>query len=193
MSASAPHGGAWLCPLPGAIPLVWFPASAFVALLAFRLGLPVMDGAVVPRGAPSAGCRALKTCGATMRCPARRRGGRCTTPSATPFFGSRPRPAGRPAWRLRRSPARRCGRPARGPRRVFVVDVAVVHPLATAHLRAAQRSAAGAATAYEAVKREHYAPAMADAPEAVELVPLVFETYGGHGVPRRRPFAVPSC
>jgi hypothetical protein len=68
---------------------------------------------------------------------------------------------------------------ARGPRRVFVVDVAVVHPLATAHLRAAQRSAAGAATAYEAVKREHYAPAMADAPEEVELVPLVFETYGG--------------
>jgi hypothetical protein len=48
MSASAPHAGAWLCPLPGAIPLVWFPASVFVALLAFRLGLPVTDGAVVP-------------------------------------------------------------------------------------------------------------------------------------------------
>jgi hypothetical protein len=60
---------------------------------------------------------------------------------------------------------------------VFVVDVAVVHPLAAAHLRAAQRSAAGAATAYEAVKREHYAPAMADAPEEVELANCGFAAH----------------
>jgi hypothetical protein len=59
-----------------------------------------------------------------------------------------------------------------------VIDVGVVNPLCAAHLRAAQREPAGAAKAYEAVKRSHYAPEMGLVADEVELVPLVFETCG---------------
>jgi hypothetical protein len=186
MSASAPHAGAWLCPLPGANPPVWLAPAAFVALLAFRLGLPVMDAGAVPARCAFCGVAGVVDVWGlhALSCVAARWPLHNALRDAVFWLAAEANWAPRlevtpfPGSTLRADIVLARG-PARGPRRVSVIDVAVVNPLCAAHLRAAQREPAGAAKAYEAVKRAHYAPEMGLVPDEVELVPLVFETFGG--------------
>jgi hypothetical protein len=189
MSASAPHAGAWLCPLPGANPPVWLAPAAFVALLAFRLGLPVMDAGAVPARCVFCGVAGVVDVWGlhALSCVAARWPLHNALRDAVFWLAAEANWAPRlevtpfPGSTLRADIVLARG-PARGPRRVSVVDVAVVHPLCAKHLRAAQREPGGAATAYEAVKRAHYEPEMGLVPDGVELVPLVFETFGGASV-----------
>ena len=62
----------------------------------------------------------------------------------------------------------------------LLCDVAITHPLAQSHLANAsyRDQPAGAATAYEAVKRQKYAAGVASLNNA-SLRPLVFDTFGG--------------
>ena len=182
-SASAPFASAWLAPLPGADPPVWLSGPAFVALLRFRLALPLAD-------------RAPTHCGL------------CGAPGAADLYGAHAvackgkwslhnslrdslfEIAGAALWRPRREvnvfptdPGARIdlffsfGDPAS--RNVVVADVAVVSPLALANLHAAAASAGGAATKHEATKVLRYGAAARAA--GIKLTPLCVDSLGAWG------------
>jgi hypothetical protein len=67
--------------------------------------------------------------------------------------------------------------------RMQYCDVALTHALRPCHLAPASLEPAGAATAYEAVKRAEYGAQM---PPSTDLVPFVFDSFGGLGVSGRK-------
>ena len=74
---------------------------------------------------------------------------------------------------------------------VFLIDVAVINPLATANVDAATRQPGGAATAYELVKHQRYgAEVVAEANSRMVLTPMVVDMFGAWGDAAQEPLKI---
>ena len=181
-SCASPHASAWLLPYDSVYGAAncWLGNAEFSALCKHRLGLPVTDRASTCRlcgkvEADTRGYHSLTCMGSGLRTRAHH----ALRDAIYEIAGTAllcPRKEGGP---FAAQPSLRADVVLTGAGfgRPHAIDCAIVHPAQARFRAAASTTAAGAATAYEAVKRAKYG-AFAAA-EHVKLVPAVVDVYGG--------------
>jgi hypothetical protein len=181
-SCSAPMASSWLAPLPGSDDPLWLPSSAFIALVRFRLGLPI--------AAANSHC---VTCGETadnfgyhsVTCANGRYGLHNTVRDS--IFAMAAAASWAPSlephiipekWGTRADILARIG-PTTHQTDVYAIDVAVIAAHTKAWLRSAIDRPAGAANRYENEKVRKYG-SRRDHP-GVTVIGCVVDMFGAWG------------
>lgn len=183
-SCSAKHASGWLYGHPESGEDLWLKPQLFVAALRLRLGLPILETPSTCRLCNSSeadvfGHHSLACISGGLRTRAHnaiRDGVDALARSALLTPAREPRPfANSPQSRLDISVSRDGV--------LFLYDIALTFPLQQSSVQAAALEQGGAATKYEAIKRNKYLPLIAQEPRPADfkLVPLICDTFGAWG------------